>query len=445
MVTSRNHALVLPQRYMPDTDGLDGSLGSECSAACSTVKTPPGSCDPLRYSSRSSTDRPFSAINPESFAFSSEGRRAFEAARQSRRLRDERYAATTEMLRDGGIFHRLVDFGLLGLTLPEDCGGQSGSCSAFATAVEELTRVCRTTSLVYVVHNAAAQVIVEGPASAGRSTVLGRIARGRHLAGMAFPQSLLGLDDRPSRLRVGVSARSGNNVTWGRRSGIVAASKADSYVSFCAHQDIEIDEGLTPFILDSRDPGVRVVRRNGGETVQPGNATTLWYADSRVNPSTYLGVQGSGMNCLEETVFPWLAIGFSSIALGLMRVAFEIVEARLMVNATRVTGRGRVRGGLNEQIEGYSANIETIRGLRNRAMRLWEYGYPQALSVLGDCERIAVQAAVEAVEFSELMHSTGEHACDPDLYRLRCEGRQLANATAMIAAARATLDSLSET
>ena len=66
----------------------------------------------------------------------------------------------------------LADAGLYGLCLPKEFGGKGEAMRAFAGVVEELSRACASTAMVYVMHVAAAQAIAASNTLGDRDSIL---------------------------------------------------------------------------------------------------------------------------------------------------------------------------------------------------------------------------------------------------------------------------------
>ena len=83
----------------------------------------------------------------------------------------------------------LADAGLYGLCLRGDLGGRGEGMRAFAGVVEELSGVCASTAMVYVMHVAASQAIATSSTLSDREPILREIAAGKHLTTLAFSET----------------------------------------------------------------------------------------------------------------------------------------------------------------------------------------------------------------------------------------------------------------
>jgi alkylation response protein AidB-like acyl-CoA dehydrogenase len=149
----------------------------------------------------------------------------------------------------------LVRDGLLGLAVPAEFGGQAQPPRVFAAVVEELAQGCASTAMIYVMHVAAARVLVASETLAARDELLAEIAAGRHLTTLAFSET-----GSRSQFWIPVSqlepVADGGFLTTARKSWVTAASRADSYVSTARNGDAPLD--VTLYLVRRENAGVRI-------------------------------------------------------------------------------------------------------------------------------------------------------------------------------------------
>jgi alkylation response protein AidB-like acyl-CoA dehydrogenase len=78
--------------------------------------------------------------------------------------------------------------GLLGLTVPQRCGGAEEGPRAFAAVTCVLAEHCASTAMIYLMHVCAAQAIAAAETFPQRDEVLRAAAAGRHLSTLAFSE-----------------------------------------------------------------------------------------------------------------------------------------------------------------------------------------------------------------------------------------------------------------
>ena len=264
------------------------------------------------------------------------------------------------------------DAGFAGLAFPEAYGGQGGGILAHALAVEEVARVCASSSLFTFISKLAMTPVLDHGSEALKQQYVTRIASGECQASYCLSEADAGSDVSGMRTR---AVRDGDTyVLTGQKLWITNAGVSDFYVVF-AKTDPEADHrGISCFVVEKSFPGFRVSkleRKLGVRGSQTGEVTL----DGCVVPAANLvGEEGRGfhyaMGALDRSR---PLVGAQS--LGISRGALEL--------ATRYVGEREQFGsrladfqGLQFMLADIATQVEAAALLVYRACSLLDSGLP---------------------------------------------------------------------
>ncbi len=304
-----------------------------------------------------------------------EEQRAFRAA--VRQLAEARFApraaeidATGEFPWDN--FKDCVAMELPGLSVPTEYGGSGADNVTRAIMVEELARVCASTSLMMAINGLATTPIVNWGSDELKARYLPRIATGEWQASYCLSEADAGSDAAAMTAR---AERDGDsyvlNVTkyWITNAGI-----SDIYVVFAKTDPAAGARGVSCFLVE-RDHGLRVAKleRKLGMHGSPTGEVVL--EDVRVPAANLLGQEGQGFTIAMHTLDrsrPSIAAQAVGIAQGALDYAVGYVKERKAFGHPIAEFQG-----LQFMLADMAMKIEAARGLTYRACALIDQGDPE--------------------------------------------------------------------
>ena len=217
--------------------------------------------------------------------------------------------------------------GVLGSTISESAGGEGRGLRHAAAVVESLAGACGSTTMVVLMHYAAAAVI-DG---FGPEPVRKEIAGGRHLSTLAFSEG-------GSRSHFWAPQSSATAVGDGmvrldaHKSWVTSAADADSFV--WSSRPLAADGPMTLWLVPSNTPGVRVAGSFDGLGLR-GNGSTPVDGDGVLVPAdAMLGADGDGLNVALNAVLPCFLVLSAAFSVGLMQAV--VAETGAHLQATRL-------------------------------------------------------------------------------------------------------------
>ena len=226
--------------------------------------------------------------------------------------------------------------GLLGMTMSRAVGGRGCGLAEASDVVERVAAACGSTAVVLRSHFAAVAALDRSGDRALRAAV----AAGGHLSTVAVftPGSHF-------LLPVGTASRRRDVVDLrDRKSGVVAAGEADSYV--WSSTPLAARGTTTLWHVPANAPGLLVPADRPGLGLRGSATTTVWADPAQVPADCLLGADGRSFDTVVHHVLPWYVVLGASVALGVMAGAIEAVaqyvgaadllRMRLRADAVRV-------------------------------------------------------------------------------------------------------------
>ena len=294
--------------------------------------------------------------------------RAFAAAEVAPLARemDER----AEMPR--ALIDKLFDLGIMGIEIPEACGGAGGHFFLSVITVEELSRVDPAVAVVVDVQNTLViNALNRWGSDELTRRVLPRLAAGS-VGAYALSEAGSGSDAFGMAAR---ATRDGSDfVLNGRKLWITNGNEADIFIVF-ANVDPEAGyRGITAFVVERGFPGFRVGKKEDKLGIRASSTCELLFDDCRVPAANLLGEPLRGYAVAIETLNEG-RIGIGAQMVGLAQGALD--HALAFVQERKQFGRAVSEfQAVQFQLAQAATEIEAARLLTYNAARLRDAGRP---------------------------------------------------------------------
>lgn len=285
-----------------------------------------------------------------------------------RRLASERVAPRAAEIDRTGEFpwdmvQLLADNGLIGVGVPEAYGGGGADLLSTALAIEELARVCATTSLVVAAQHLGAMPIIIAGTEAQKQRFLPPVARGEKLAAFALTEPDAGSDAAGAKTRA-VRAGSGWTLS-GSKVFITNGGLAETIVVFAATDLPDGQRGMSAFVVDSDMKGVKTGRIEDKMGIRGSQTAELIFDGVELPDDRLLAQVGDGFKIAMRTL-DRTRLGIAAQALGIAEGAFR--QAAAHVSQRRQFGRTLNQfQGLQWMLSDMATEVEASRQLLYRA------------------------------------------------------------------------------
>lgn len=222
------------------------------------------------------------------------------------------------------IFNLLSEYGYIGANMPDDYGGSGLDLLSFCTIVEEISRVCTSSSQVVVVQELGTLPIMIGGSDELKARYIPDLATGKKIAGYALTEPDAGSDVQSLSTQ---AVRDGDYyVLNGTKMFISNGGVAHVYSVFA-----QTEQGITAFVVDSDTPGFQIGKLETKMGIKGSPTAQIYLEDCRVPVENRIGAEGEGWLIAMKTFDksrPTVAAQALGIAQGAYDLALDYVKER---------------------------------------------------------------------------------------------------------------------
>jgi alkylation response protein AidB-like acyl-CoA dehydrogenase len=224
--------------------------------------------------------------------------------------------------------------GFAGLAFPEAYGGQGGGILAHAIAVEEVARVCASSSLFTFISKLAMTPVLDHGSEELKAKYVSRVAAGECQASYCLSEADAGSDVSGMRTR---AVRDGDHyLLTGRKLWITNAGVSDFYTVFAKTDPSADHRGISCFVVEKGFPGCSISKLERKLGVRGSPTGELALDDCPVPAENLIGDVGRGfhyaMGALDRSR-PLVGAQALGIARGALELATSYVQDRQQFGA----------------------------------------------------------------------------------------------------------------
>ena len=218
---------------------------------------------------------------------------------------------------------KMAKLGMLGIPFPKELGGAGGDYLTYVMAVEELGRVCGTTSIILSAHTSlCCDPIYRFGTSEQKEKYLKPLARGEKLGAFALTEPNAGSDAGNQQT---VAKFDGDfYILNGSKIFITNGGTADVFIIFAMTDKSKGTRGISAFIVEKGFEGFKVGKVEEKMGIRGSSTTELIFEDCRVPKENLLGSEGMGFKIALQTLDGG-RIGVGAQALGIAQGAIDEV------------------------------------------------------------------------------------------------------------------------
>jgi len=219
--------------------------------------------------------------------------------------------------------------GFAGLAFPAEYGGQDGGFLAHAIAVEEVARVCASSSLFTFISKLGMTPVLDHGSDELKARYVPRVASGECQASYCLSEADAGSDVAGMRTR---AERHGDTyVLHGRKMWITNAGVSDFYTVFAKTDPDAGHRGISCFVVDKDAPGFSVGKLEEKMGVRGSPTGEIVLDGCEVPAANLIGAEGDGfvyaMGALDRSR-PLVGAQALGIAQGALDLAAGYVRER---------------------------------------------------------------------------------------------------------------------
>lgn len=282
------------------------------------------------------------------------------------------------------------DAGFAGLAFPEELGGQGGGVLAHAIAVEEVARVCGSSSLFVFISKLGMTPVVEHGSDEQRRRFVPPVASGAAQASYCLSETEAGSDVASMRTR---ARRDGDHyVLDGAKQWITNAGVSDYYTVFASTDPDSRHRGISAFVVERDTPGFSVGKLEQKMGMRGSPTGELRFERCVVPADNRIGDEGAAfgyaMAALDRSR-PLVGAQALGLAQGALDLAVEYVQERRQFGSRIADFQG-----VQFMLADMAAQLDAARLLVYRACTLIDAGRPGTTRASAVAKLVASDAAM---------------------------------------------------
>ncbi|WP_248489244.1 acyl-CoA dehydrogenase [Tsukamurella sp. PLM1] len=223
----------------------------------------------------------------------------------------------------------LVASGFNAIHVPEEYGGQGADSVATCIVIEEVARVCGSSSLIPAVNKLGTMGLILNGSEELKQHVLPSLAEGEAMASYALSEREAGSDAASMRTR---ARREGDEwVLNGSKCWITNGGKSTWYTVMAVTDPEKGANGISSFIVHKDDPGFSVTGYEHKLGIKGSPTAELAFEECRIPAMRMIGDEGTGFKTALQTLDhtrPTIGAQAVGIAQGALDVAIEYIKDR---------------------------------------------------------------------------------------------------------------------
>ncbi|MGX9295459.1 acyl-CoA dehydrogenase [Tsukamurella paurometabola] len=223
----------------------------------------------------------------------------------------------------------LVASGFNAIHVPEEYGGQGADSVATCIVIEEVARVCGSSSLIPAVNKLGTMGLILNGSEELKQHVLPSLANGEAMASYALSEREAGSDAASMRTR---ARKDGDEwVLNGSKCWITNGGKSTWYTVMAVTDAEKGANGISSFIVHKDDPGFSVTGYEHKLGIKGSPTAELAFEECRIPAMRMIGEEGTGFKTALQTLDhtrPTIGAQAVGIAQGALDVAIEYIKDR---------------------------------------------------------------------------------------------------------------------
>jgi len=213
--------------------------------------------------------------------------------------------------------------GLMGIEVPEEYGGAGLDTLAYVLAMEEIAKADVSHSTIMSVNNSLfCHGIMQYGTEEQKRKYVTPVASGQAIGAYSLTEPMSGSDAGSMKSRAARSGPGDVYVINGRKSWVTSGPVADYVVLFTMTDPDKKHNGITAFIIDTKQPGFIRGKTEPKLGIRASATCEIVYENYRCPVENRLGQEGEGFK-VAMTVLDAGRIGIAAQALGVAEAAFE--------------------------------------------------------------------------------------------------------------------------
>jgi Acyl-CoA dehydrogenases len=292
----------------------------------------------------------------------------------------------------------LNELGLMGLTIPEEYGGNKVDTLTYVMVVEEIAKGCATTAAIMSIHSSATcNAIAIFGTKEQKQKYLPRLASEGKPCAFAITESDSGSD--AGSIKTTALLDGDSYVLNGTKCFISNSSAAGIYTIFAKTDKNSGIKGISAFIVEAGTPGLNIGKHENKMGIRGSVTCELIIENLRIPAENLLGKEGEGFK-IAMVALDAARIGVGAQAVGIAQAAYDTALA--YAKERKQFGKPILNfQGIGFILADMAMQIESARLLVYKAASLKDAGKPfgkEAAMCKCLASDMAVQVCLNAIQ-----------------------------------------------
>jgi len=265
-----------------------------------------------------------------------------------------------EVLRENALF---------GADFPEKYGGSEMGLFSLCLIIEEIAKVCASTSVILMVHELGTMPIMLAGTDDQKEKYFPKLATGEHLVAFGLTESNAGSDVSGIKTK---AVKDGDDYVINGTKTFISHADVSEVICIAARTDTSVPatKGTGIFIVEKGTPGFSIGKHENKLGIRASSTVEIILEDVRVPAVNILGREGIGfpiiMKTLDLTRIP-VAMQAVGIAQGALEYAIQYTKERVQFGKPIFSFQG-----LQWMMADMTTQVEAARQLTYKAASLFE-------------------------------------------------------------------------
>ncbi|MGH3171261.1 MAG: acyl-CoA dehydrogenase family protein [Trebonia sp.] len=219
------------------------------------------------------------------------------------------------------VYAALVKADFHALHIPESYGGPGGDALASVLVIEEVARVCATSSLIPAVNKLGTMPVLLGASEEVKQKYLPPVARGEGMFSYALSEPEAG-SDAGGGMRARAVRKGDSYVLNGVKRWITNAGVSKFYTVMAVTDPDQGANGISAFVVEDSDPGFTLGAPEHKLGIKGSPTRELYFDNTEIPASRIVGAEGEGFKIALRTL-DHTRITIAAQALGIAQGALD--------------------------------------------------------------------------------------------------------------------------
>ncbi|MBN1233704.1 MAG: acyl-CoA dehydrogenase [Candidatus Coatesbacteria bacterium] len=219
------------------------------------------------------------------------------------------------------LIKELAELGFFGILVPEEMGGIGIDSLSYVLIIEELSKVCPSTSVMLSVHNSLLnEMLMQMGTDDQKKRFLKKAAEGKIIGAFAITEPEAGSDAAGTKTKAVLDGD--NYIINGTKTFITNANIADVFIIFTTTKPEAKTKGITAFFVEKETKGFSLGKKEEKMGLRASSTMELVFIDAVVPVTNRIGNENEGFKYAMK-LLDGGRIGIAAQALGIAEAAFD--------------------------------------------------------------------------------------------------------------------------